>query len=309
MDSDIPNGSVSGPSDSDGEPDWPALVVEVPSPLEDEIAGGMAGLILGAEHRALAPGRSSVRLFLRAPGRVEAALEAAHRLLRRLGLDAERCSLRLVHVADEPWVQRYQAALRPMRLGRRFLILPGERQATASGRQPIRLAPGRAFGTGEHATTRLCAEQLERRVRVGSRWLDLGCGTGILSIVALHCGAAELLALDHDREAVDVAAEVLAVNGLSGRVVLRLGSIQDAGSRPWSGIVANIHAPFFLEQSAAIVSALEPEGSLVASGFVHEQADEIAEALARVGLHEVERRSSGPWVVWVGVRERSGGAS
>ena len=77
----------------------------------------------------------------------------------------------------------------------------------------------------------------------------------------------------------------------------------------WSGIVANIHAPFFLENAAALAAALVADGLLVASGFVHEQVDEIARALGAAGLREVERRSSGPWVLWVGRRRDDAGGA
>lgn len=295
-------------SPAGGGPDWQALALTAPSPIADEIAGRLAGLILGAEHEAQEPGSTLLRLVLRARGGGEAALEAAREILSDFGLDAERCGLRLERIADEPWVERYQASLRPLHLGRRFVVLPGGTGEPTPGREPIRLTPGRAFGTGEHATTRLCAEYLESCVRPGSRWVDLGCGTAILGIVALRCGAGELLALDADDEAVEVAAEVLAANGLAGRARPLRGSIDEVEGGDWSGIVANIHAQFFLENAAALAARLEAGGLLVASGFVHEQVDEISRALGGAGLREVERRDSGPWVLWVGRRPDAGRA-
>jgi ribosomal protein L11 methyltransferase len=296
----------SSPSGGE-EGGWRALVLVVPAPLADEITGRLAGLILGAEHRPAEPDSTRMRLFLGAPGQAGEALETAREILAGFGLEAEDCGLGLERIEDERWVERYQSALRPIPLGRRFVVLPGGSGEPTPGREPIRLTPGRAFGTGDHATTRLCAEELERHVAEESRWVDLGCGTAILSIDALRCGAAELLAVDQDGEAVDVAGEVLEANGLAGRVRVRRGSIEETGGQAWSGIVANIHAPFFIESAEAIGAALEPGGLLIASGFVTEQVDEIAVALERAGLREIERRSGGPWVVWVGRRERAGG--
>lgn len=306
MSPDKPAGPDPSSSPAGEEKGWRALVLDVPAPLADEITGGLAGLILGAEHRPTDSGSTRIRLFLPAPGQGRAALAAAREILAGFGLNAEDCGLRLERIEDGRWVERYQSALRPIPLGRRFVVLPGGTGEAAPGRDPIRLTPGRAFGTGQHATTRLCAEELERRVLEGSRWVDLGCGTAILSIIALRCGAAEVLAVDQDGEAIDVAGEVLEANGLADRVRLRCGSIEEVGGGAWSGIVANLHAPFFLESAAAIDAALEPGGLLIASGFVADQADEVVESLEKAGLREIERRGGGPWVVWVGRRERAG---
>lgn len=288
---------------------WRVVRMEVPVALADEVTGRLAPWILGAEHEAAGPASTRIRLFLRSsPGAAEVR-GVVRRALEAFGLDAGDCGLRVERIADGRWVERYQAALRPIALGARFTVLPAGAGAPAAGREAILLTPGRAFGTGEHATTQLCAEQLERRVQTGSRWVDLGCGTGILSIVAARSGAREVLALDNDPEAIDVASDVLAANGLGGGVRLEVGSIERAEGGGWSGIVANIHAPFFLERGAALHDALQPGGLLVASGFSGEQADEVAAALERAALHAVERRTSGPWVVWVGRRARGGGGS
>lgn len=300
---------AAGSAAAAGSGGWSVLELDVPAGLADEVAGRMAALILGAEHRPAGPGLTRIRLFLRSPRGTAAAGRLARRVLRGFGLDPDACGLRSDRIEDDHWVERYRAALRPMPLGRRFTVLPGGSGAAPPGREAILLAPGRAFGTGEHATTRLCAGQLERRVRDGSRWVDLGCGTGILSIVARRCGAREVLAVDEDPEAVAVAAEVLAANGLAGQVDLGLGSIERAGGPGWSGIVANIHASFFLARGAALRDALEPGGLLVASGFTVEEADEISAALRAAGLVEVERRADGPWAAWVGRRGTGGGGA
>jgi ribosomal protein L11 methyltransferase len=283
-----------------GNRSWSALVLELPPHLGEEITGCLAGRILGAEHLHLPGGLTRTKLFLRAPSRADRAMEETRRLLRGFGLHPEACRLRLECIDDDDWVERYQAALHPIDLGRRFVVLPGGEGPVSPTREPILLTPGRAFGTGEHATTQLCAEALERRVREGSRWFDLGCGTGILGIVAVHCGAAEVLAVDRDSEAIDVATEVLDANGLAGRIRLRRGSIEQGGGRRWSGIVANIHAPFFHERAAALSGALLPGGLLIASGFTGEQAAEIAVSLEGAGLRGIETRERGPWAVWVG---------
>ena len=117
--------------------------------------------------------------------------------------------LTITDVGDEGWVEAWQRSLAPIPLGTRFVVLPHENLPAPASREPIRLIPGMAFGTGEHATTRLCAGVLEDLVVPGSRWLDLGCGTGILAIVAARLGASSVAALDLDPQAAQVAEEVV----------------------------------------------------------------------------------------------------
>ena len=179
------------------------------------------------------------------------------------------------------------------------LVDPTGRGVPAGRRIPIRLVPGRAFGTGEHATTQLCAEQLERQVVRGSRWLDLGCGTGLLCIVAAGCGAGEVLALDVDPEAVRVARAVLRDNRPSARVVLALGSLETAATRLWDGIVVNINVAFLLGAAASLAARLEAGGWLIASGFLVDDVPALLDTFGRAGLSEHRRLERRSWAALV----------
>jgi ribosomal protein L11 methyltransferase len=211
---------------------------------------------------------------------------------------------RVERVEDRHWVETFQASLRPFELGERFRVHPegGDRPPVpCDGRHPVLLVPGQAFGTGEHPTTRMCAGMLERHVRPGASWVDLGCGTAILSVVAHHCGAAEVRALDNDPHAVQVAREVLAANGLADRVRASLGSIAEAGSRSWDGVVANIELPFFLAENRHLAALLRPGGRLIASGFLGRDAGDVKGAFEEAGLTGVEQTLDGPWAA-IGAR-------
>jgi ribosomal protein L11 methyltransferase len=282
------------------------LLLHVPAGIADELVGRLAASILGAALEPREQGLTGVRVFLRSPRGIAEALARTREVLAEFDLDPEACDLRTEYIEDDRWAERYQASLRPLPLGSRFVVDPSgavAAEALNGARDPILLTPGRAFGTGEHATTRLCVDGLERHVRPGSRWLDLGCGTSILSIVAFRCGAGEVLAVDQDAEAVAVAREVLEANGLAGRIEVREGSIdQAAGGVPWDGIVSNIHAPFFLERPREIAAGLAPDGLLIASGFLSEDVDAIATALAGAGVVQEEQAVEEPWAVWVGRR-------
>ena len=154
-------------------------------------------------------------------------------------------------------------------------------------------------------TTRLCAEALERRLQDGQRWVDLGCGTALLSMVAVHSGAAEVLAVDVDPEAIAVAREVLQLNGLLERVGVAEGSTEVvAAGAPWDGVVANIAGSYFLGRAVETAGVLCEGGLLIASGVLVDDVPEIESALTAAGLRRVELERSEAWAVLLMERVR-----
>jgi ribosomal protein L11 methyltransferase len=205
-------------------------------------------------------------------------------------------------VADGRWAERWQEGLRPFPLGERFEVHPAGRvEGAAQGRLPVLLVPGRAFGTGEHPTTRLAAAALERHVRPGSRWLDLGTGTGLLALLAVRLGAGTVVARDTDPDAVEVAQETLEANG-AGEVTLALGSMETLAQAGFDGVAANIVAPFFLEHAAGVASLLAEGGVLLATGLLDEETPEVAASLERAGLRVETTEADGPWRLLVARR-------
>jgi len=178
------------------ETPWIALVVEIPPDLEEDLAADLGASSLGIETAPAGATKARLRVFLPGSRDAKEALDEAARVLEKRGLNPLACRLHVEPVEDGRWAERYQASLRPLPLGERFVVIPGESSETAGSRDTIRLVPGRAFGTGEHETTRLCAAALERWVRRGSRWLDLGTGSGILAVVAARRGVQRLTSLD-----------------------------------------------------------------------------------------------------------------
>ena len=274
------------------------MTASVPSSLDDEIASVLGAGSLGVEI-VPAAGLSLVRVYLGEADDLEAWRERARRILDAHGISAAAAHLTIDDVVDEAWVARWQASLAPIPLGSRFVVLPHGDLVPPPGREPIRLVPGMAFGTGEHPTTRLCASALEDLVTPGSTWLDLGCGTGILAIVAARLGAEKVLALDLDPEASHVASEVVAANRLAERISVGVGSIADAPSG-LDGIVANIQASFFLAEAGTIAPALRPGGVLVISGFLADDVAELEAAFASTSIPIEERRVDEPWACVVG---------
>jgi ribosomal protein L11 methyltransferase len=289
---------------------WSALELELPGRLEESALGLLGLACLGVEvHPA---GGDSLRLvaFFDLPAEARSASRRLECLLRGADRTGVRTRVRIAPVADGRWAERYQAGLSPFPVGQRFLVDPSNRGGAPRGRRVIALLPGGAFGTGEHATTRLCVEALERHVTAGSRWLDVGCGSGILTVVACFCGASEVLALDVDPEAVRVARQVVERNGVASAVHVVRGSQESALPHAWDGLVANIAAPFFLEGAGAAAERLVEGGRLIAAGFATGERTEIEEALHGAGLSSLEAAQREGWGVLVlrrtGARERGG---
>jgi ribosomal protein L11 methyltransferase len=285
---------VSGTSSTDRGRCWAALRVGLPDEVAEVLPGRLGTEILGAEVVPLAGDRVELVLYVADDERAAALEPRVLAVLAEFGLDA---TVRREVVADGRWVEAYQAGLHPLSLGERFVVLPGDDHAGPPGREPIVLVPGRAFGTGEHSTTRLCAAALERHVAAGSRWLDLGTGSGILAVVAARCGAGAVDAVDVDADAVEVAREVVARNAVADRVVTSEGSASDRPADRYDGVVANISESYFFAESASIARALRPGGLLIASGFLRDDADAVDAALSTAGFSlDGERTVEGPWV-------------
>jgi ribosomal protein L11 methyltransferase len=294
--------SKQDPRDESG---WTAVALELPADLEGEIVGRLAAYSMGAVSAPAGVDGILLRIFFRSAEETHEAVEQARRFLGESGLDIDSCRLRTEEIEDRRWAERFQASLKPFPLGERFMIFPGGRVSASGARVPLLLVPSRAFGTGEHPTTRMCAGRLEQSAAAGGRWLDLGCGTAILSIVAHHCGAGDTLAIDNDPEAVAVAAEVLRANGLSGKIGLECATIEECEPEAWNGVVANIGAPFFIARAADVASRLAPGGILICSGFLVEDSRGVEDALSRAGLETSEHAESDSWAVIVA--EKGGG--
>ena len=278
---------------------WRVLTAVVPSSVEDEVASVLGGGSLGVEIAPAGPGQSTLRIYLGAGDDADAWHRRATKILEAHGVAVASSELAVTSVADQRWVERWQASLAPIPLGERFIVLPAGPDPHVRGRTPIVLVPGMAFGTGEHETTRLCAAALERLVIPGSRWIDVGTGTGILAVVAALCGAVTVRALDSDPEAAHVASEVVTANGLADRIEVIAGSIGDRGDEPFDGLVANVQSSFFLRHAADIAESLCDGGWLVLSGIVSDDAGEVEDRLTGAGFHLHERRSEGPWACLV----------
>ena len=203
---------------------------------------------------------------------------------------------------DADWENNWKAFYKPMEIGERLIVIPDWEEADPQGRVALRMNPGLTFGTGSHATTRLCLQALEKLVRPGMKVLDLGCGSGILSIAALLLGAERAFACDIDEKAVDVAYENAALNGVGkDRYTVRSGDVtsdqklrREMGGG-WDVVVANIVSDVIIALAPAVGPLLAPGGVFLCSGVIDDRAGEVREKLEEAGFAVLESRSSEGW--------------
>jgi ribosomal protein L11 methyltransferase len=227
---------------------------------------------------------------------------------RRRLIDAELAALpfsvtlaeRDVH--QEDWAESWKEFFQVERAGRRIVIRPSWRSYESQpGEVVLDLDPGMAFGTGQHPTTRLCLGALEELIRPGMDLLDLGCGSGILSVAAAKLGCTRVVALDIEAVAVDATRANAAANGVDSAIRCEGGSLGDAWpftdrpDRSADMVVANISAAALVRLAQDISASLRPAGIFVGSGIIGERTDEVLVALAAAGLQTEDIRAEGDW--------------
>jgi ribosomal protein L11 methyltransferase len=199
------------------------------------------------------------------------------------------------------WAARYQSSLRPIPVGRRFVILPApDLHNPWPERTALQLVPGMAFGTGEHFTTSSCLAVLECLSRVPSSVLDVGCGTGILASAACKVGSVSVTACDVDPVACRVAGETAVVNGVGYRILC--GSA-DALAGSFDLVFANILAETLVEIMPVLCDRLGPEGFLIGSGILLSKGQFVQDAAAAAGLRVIHMRTDGEWWTFLWRRE------
>lgn len=205
---------------------------------------------------------------------------------------------------DQDWQEAWKKGIEPIEIGTTLLILPTWLEAPPNhGRTLIRLDPQMAFGTGSHETTAGCLEALERlsHERPLERVLDLGTGSGLLAIGAALLGAEEILATDNDPVAVDTCMENARLNKVDARIACQLR--EDVPPGIFTAVTANILAPVLTQLAAPLAQALSPGGTLILSGILEEQAEEVIAAYRNQTIHFAPPTLHGEWVVLTGTKE------
>ncbi|MBF0195843.1 MAG: 50S ribosomal protein L11 methyltransferase, partial [Magnetococcales bacterium] len=203
-------------------------------------------------------------------------------------------------VEEKDWANSWKEHAKAIPTGERLLILPSWIEDNPDlSRKIIRMDPEMAFGSGSHETTRGCLEALERISDNGALGsvLDMGTGSGILAIGAVLLGADTVTAVDNDPIAVETAFKNCKINKVENNINLLQSSTPPPG--PFVAVVANILAVVLVDIRDSLVGVLAPGGSLVLSGILVEQADEVINAYEKCGLVKVDTLPIGEWVTLV----------
>ena len=232
--------------------------------------------------------------------------EEGQKQLRQYLVGLEEDEPQTVSLREEDWATSWQKYYQPIPVGMRIHIVPDwmRGEPVPDGRVPLYLHPGLTFGTGAHPTTQLCLELLEEVLRPGDKVLDLGCGSGILSIAAMNLGAGRALGVDIDPKSVDVAYENAELNGIGrDRYTVRAGDVLSdkalveelAGTGPYRVVLANIVSDVIIPLSAQVGRYMSSDGVFMCSGIIDTRADEVEGALKKNGLTILERIERDGW--------------
>jgi ribosomal protein L11 methyltransferase len=284
---------------------WIEIVVELPREAAEVMADAVGELTEGVEIR---DGETIIRAGVGravivaqcapdAEAEVLAEIEAAAARMKEAGVTVDPLSVRRREAHEDEWRDVWKQYFRATRVGRTFLIRPSwDLKPASEGDRVIDLDPGRAFGTGGHATTRLVialAEEIAERPV--ARFLDLGCGSGILSIAAVRIWpGARGLAVDVDPESVATTDENLALNKVTS-VETRAGSL-DAVAGTFELVLANIEAGVLTALAPDLPARVAPSGgTVILSGVLADQADGVLRAFAAAGFALEARRDEDEW--------------
>jgi len=270
---------------------------------------------VGEEDEGTASGPITVRAYLPADSALEATRHKLEESLHYLGMIQPLPAPAYRQIAEQNWMHAWKQHYGPIRIGRRLVIVPAWMDAPEPDRVPVKIDPGMAFGTGTHPSTQLCLELLEEQfasssilqspssiLHTPSTIIDIGCGSGILSIAALKLGAQQALGVDTDVQSLENARANADLNGVADKLHLAPGSVAEIligqfvlSSAPV--VVANIFAPVLIRLlDAGLADLVDHGGALILGGILQEQAPRVIDAANSKGLKLLETRQRTDWI-------------
>lgn len=203
-------------------------------------------------------------------------------------------------IQDSDWENSWKDYFDILNIGEKFVIVPTWREyENEEGKYVINIDPGMAFGTGGHETTSLCIKNLEKYIKPHDNVIDVGCGSGILSIAASYLTDGSLKAVDLDKLAVDVSRENFALNNLENRIEVEEASLLTKETKKYDVIVANILAHIIELMLEDAYKLLEDGGYFITSGIIKDKKDELLEKMLEQGFKLVEETSDNEWYSFV----------
>jgi ribosomal protein L11 methyltransferase len=218
----------------------------------------------------------------------------------KIRAEAEGLSIKLEAVdrGEDEWADAWKKYFKPLRIGKRLMIVPAwdEDFKPLPDDLMIRMDPGMAFGAGTHETTRLCATLLEKFMKPGAHVLDVGTGSGILTVAASKLGAAEIDACDLDPVAVRIARDNFAANGVTNARAFESDLLSEVESnKKYDFICANIVADIIVRMADKVAGFLTSDGLLAVSGIINTQTERVTAALTAGGLCAIGKFSESDW--------------
>lgn len=228
-------------------------------------------------------------------------IEQAIEELPRYGLDVGLNKIKTSEVDEEDWATAWKQYYHPVKISSRFTIVPTweDYSPVDSDELIVELDPGMAFGTGTHPTTVMCMQALEKYVRKGDTVVDVGTGSGVLSIGAAMLGAKSVFALDLDEVAVTAAKENIQLNKVDGIVQVTKGNLLESIDFEPNVIIANILADVIMSFSQDAANLLPEDGLFIVSGIIEEKRDEVKDDLIKKGFEIIESVLMEDWVALI----------
>src|SRR5215207_1782870 len=254
-------------------------------------------------------GPITVRAYLEMNDQIEETRQKLEESLYYLGRIQPLPAASYKQIADQNWMEAWKQHYKPILIDQRIAVVPAWMDSPDPTRIAIKIDPGMAFGTGTHPTTQLCLELMEVfftqssiENRQSDILIDVGCGSGILSIAAIKLGAKSALGVDIDAGSILNARENANTNSIGDELILEVGSLQEIldGKFPFRKaplVVANILAPVIVRLfDAGLVKLIDEKGAIILSGILQEQAQSVIDAAQKRSLTLKEQRQMGDWV-------------
>lgn len=276
-------------------------VIEAVSEALSDICGGLEELTDDS-------GESYVRGYVSATETGKTQIKFLKTSLSRIENSARLISGAIVDqlttevIQNIDWATNWKQYYKPQRIGKHFIVYPSWEKPTDVQNDDllIRLDPGQAFGTGQHESTRLCLEFLEELDVSDSKIVDVGCGSGILSIAAAQLGAGEIHACDIAEAAVETAKQNAEINSVASAIKFHNGSVAAVKpGAPYDLIFANIITEVLLDLGEELRSIMHPNGRMIWSGIIEKQMTHIERCVADLDLKILQIKREGEWVAYL----------
>ncbi|WP_100331622.1 50S ribosomal protein L11 methyltransferase [Bacillus xiapuensis] len=213
-------------------------------------------------------------------------------------IDIGQNVMKVTEVNEEDWATAWKQYYNPVKISEKFTVVPTweDYRPVSTDELIIELDPGMAFGTGTHPTTVMCLQALERFVKSGDYVVDVGTGSGVLSIGAALLGAQKVTALDLDAVAVAAAKENIRLNGVEDKVTVAQNNLLDGIHDPADIVVANILAKVIMSFTHEVAQIVKPGGYFISSGIIGQKREEVKDAIAANGFEIEETMWMEDWV-------------